>query len=452
MLFQRIESAGLAHYSYLIGDRQEAIVIDPRRDCDPYIEITEKEGYRITGILETHRNEDYLIGSVDLASRTGAEVWHAEPELQYRYGKTVNDGREWKVGRLKVKALHTPGHTSGHMSYLLHDSRGNPWILFSGDALFAGDVGRTDLAGTDRTPEMTGLLYDSMFKRIIPLGDHVIVCPAHGSGSVCAASIADRVWTTIGMERLYNPKLRYTQREDFIKNNGQALEVPPYFRKMEELNLNPPPLRNLPVPTPLPAGEFLKKSRAGIVLDSRLDLDFGAAHVPGSLSIWMDGVPSFAGWFIGYDRPLFLVGETEKIEEVVRMLVRMGYDRIAGSLAGGMLAWHMAGEESASNGMEPVQALCGRIDAGGEFCILDVRSEDELEKEGRIPAALNIHITQLPVNLHRVPKDRPIHIFCGSGLRSTIAAGILQREGWKDVTVILGGMAGWKSKTCPIQK
>ncbi len=452
MLFQRIESEGLAHYSYLIGDRNEAIVIDPRRDCEQYIETTEKEGYRITDIMETHRNEDYVIGSVELASRTGAEVWHAEPELEYRYGKTVEDGREWKVGRLKVRAIHTPGHTSGHMSYLLHDSRGNPWILFSGDAMFAGDVGRTELAGPERIPQMTGLLYDSIFDKIIPLGDHIMVCPAHGSGSVCAASIADRVWTSIGMERLYNPKLKYTHREDFIKNNGRALEVPPYFRKMEELNLDPPLLGNLPVPTPLSADEFLGQSQEGNVLDSRLELDFGAAHVPGSLSIWMDGVPSFAGWFLGYDRPVFLVGETEKIPEVVRMLARMGYDRIGGSLSGGMLAWHMAGEESASNKMEPVQSLCGRIDTGGDIFILDVRGPDELEKEGRIPTALDIHITQLPGNLDKVPKDRPVHIFCGSGLRSTIAASILQRQGWKDLTVILGGMAGWKSQKCPVAK
>lgn len=452
MLFQRIESEGLAHYSYLIGDRQEAVVIDPRRDCDPYIDITEKKGYRITTILETHRNEDYLIGSIELASRTGAKMWHAEPELQYQYGNTVEDGREWKIGRLKIKAIHTPGHTSGHMSYLLHDSSGNPWILFSGDTLFAGDVGRTDLAGKERIPEMTGLLYDSIFNKIIKLGDHVVVCPAHGSGSVCAASIADRVWTTIGMERLYNPKLKFTERNDFIKNNGQALEVPPYFRKMEELNLKPPLLGNLPVPTPLQADEFTRQSAAGTILDSRMELDFGAAHVPGSLSIWMDGIPSFAGWFIAYDRPIFLVGDNEKTADVVRMLVRMGYDSVKATLSGGMLAWHMAGEESASNGTEPVQTLCGRIDEGGDYLILDVRSSDEIEKEGKIPTALHIHITQLPENLDKVPKDRPVHVFCGSGLRSSIAASILQREGWKDVTVILGGIVGWKSKKCPVER
>ena len=452
MLFQRIESEGLAHYSYLVGDRHEAIVIDPRRDCEIYIALTEGQGFRITNIMETHRNEDYLTGSVELAARTGAQVWHAEPELGYRYGSAAADGQEWKAGRLKVRAIHSPGHTAGHMSYLLHDSSGNPWMLFSGDSLFAGDIGRVDLAGADRMPEMAGLMYDTIFGKFLPLGDGIVVCPAHGSGSVCAESIADRVWTTIGMERLHNPKLRFTSREDFIQNSGQVLERPPYFRQMEELNLLPPRLANLPVPTPLSPREFKKAAAEGIVLDCRTELDFGAAHVPGSLSIWLGGIPSFAGWFIEYGRPLYLVSDADKAEEAVRMLVRMGYDSFGGSLSGGMLAWHMAGEESASFRMETVQGLCGRIDEGGDHFVLDVRSLGEIEREGRIPGALHIHITQLPENMDKVPKDRRIDIFCGSGLRSTTAASLLQKNGWNDINVVLGGTAGWKSKACPLEK
>lgn len=452
MIFQRIESEGLAHYSYLVGDRNEAVVIDPRRDCDAYIELTGKQGVRITNILETHRNEDYLIGSVELAARTGAQIWHAEPELDYRYGRTVQDGLEWKAGRLKIRAIHTPGHTTGHMSYLLHDSKGSPWVLFSGDSLFAGDIGRMDLPGEDRLEEMAGLMYDTLFNKILPLGDQIVLCPAHGAGSVCAASIADRVWTTIGMERLHNPKLRFTGRDEFIKNAGQVLERPPYFRKMEQYNLLPPLLSNLPLPPPLSAREFKKESANGTVLDTRMELDFGAAHVPGALSIWLSGIPSFAGWFLGYDRPIYLVADNDKIETAVRMLTRMGFDNIAGSLSGGMLSWHMAGEASASNGTETVQDICRRLDRGGDVFVLDVRGEDELEKEGRVPNALHIHITQLPGNLERVPRDRPVHIFCGSGLRSTIAASILQRAGWKDIVVILGGVMGWISKSCPLEK
>ncbi len=451
MLFKRIESPGLAHYSYLIGDRNEAAVIDPRRDCDIYIDEITSQGYDLKYILETHRNEDYVIGSVELAGQTGAEIWHAESHMPYGYGNPVEDHQIWNIGRLQIEALHTPGHTAGHMSYLLHDSGGSPWILFTGDALFSGDVGRVDLLGPARIREMAGLLYDSIFKMILPLGDQLLVCPAHGAGSVCGESIADRVWTTVGIERLYNPKLKYTDRDSFIAANGRDLEKPHYFPEMERLNLSGPPLlRTLPVPEPLNPKDFAERSRSALIIDTRMELAYGAAHIPGSISIWQDGLPSFAGWFIPYGVPLFLVTESGDPTSEVRALVRLGYDRIAGHLAGGMLAWHMAGLESGRNGMIPVQAFCGELDAGDGKWILDVRGQDELEKEGRIPQAHHIHITQLPRMWGEVPKDRPVYVFCGSGLRSTIGASLMQREGWNDVRVILGGMAGWKSDRCPI--
>ena len=455
MLFQRIESEGLAHYSYLVGDRQEAFVIDPRRDCDIYLEETEKKGFRIKFILETHRNEDYLSGSKELAEKTGADIWHADPEFGYLYGMSARNGYEWKAGRLKLLAIESPGHTPGLMSYLLCDYGSNPWILFSGDSLFAGDVGRVDLSGPCRIREMAGLMYETLFNRLLPLGDQIIVCPAHGAGSICAASIVDRVWTTIGLERLYNPKLQFKGKREFIANIGRQLEVPPYFRKMEEWNLDPPILGSLPIPQPLSSREFLTQSKKGTVLDTRSEQDFGAAHIPGALSIWLEGVPNFAGWFIPYDRPIFLVGQSDDHSQAVRMLVRMGYDNFGGSLAGGMLAWHMAGLDIMTNGTEPVQALCGKIDVAtpdDTLFILDVRSAEELGKEGRIRLAHNIHITQLPQHLEEIPKDRPVHIFCGSGLRSSIAASILQREKWGDVNVVLGGMAAWKSHNCPVDR
>ena len=170
MLFERVESEGLAHYSYIVGDRNEAVVIDPRRDCEVYSKMASKEGMRIATVIETHRNEDYVIGSMELSARTGAEVWHADGELDYRYGEAVEDGMTWNVGRFKIEAISTPGHTPGSMSYLLRDAGGDPWIVFTGDALFAGDLGRVDLLGMDRAEEMADQLYDSVFKRLLPLG------------------------------------------------------------------------------------------------------------------------------------------------------------------------------------------------------------------------------------------------------------------------------------------
>ena len=171
MLFHRIESEGLSQYSYLLGSAGEAVVIDPRRDVEVYLELSERNGYHIGDILETHRNEDFVIGSVELAEKTGAEVWHADSELAYGYGKGVAEGQEWALGKIALRAMSTPGHTPGSMSYVLVDASGGPMMVFTGDTLFAGEVGRIDLPGRGRIQEMAGLLHDSIFKKLLPLGD-----------------------------------------------------------------------------------------------------------------------------------------------------------------------------------------------------------------------------------------------------------------------------------------
>jgi hydroxyacylglutathione hydrolase len=459
MIFERIESEGLAHFSYLIGDQLEAVVIDPRRDCDVYIDKASSAGYRIVGILETHRNEDYVIGSVELAQRltqrgNTVEIWHADDMLDYAYGTPAQDGQTWSVGRLTLKAIHTPGHTPGHMSYLLTDPDQNPWVVFTGDALFAGDVGRTDLLGEEAMPDMANMLYDSLFNKLLPLGDEVIICPAHGSGSVCGSGIAERVWTTIGLERKHNAKLQHAQRAAFLAHVPNMLERPPYFRRMEKLNVEGAPiLKSLPVPPQLKPHRFWELANTGdfVVLDTRMELSFGAAHVPGALSIWRGGLASFAGWFLPYDKPLLLVTPEDDPRETVRTLVRLGYDDIAGVLAGGLLQWHMGGFESQRIHTLTTHELCAQLDSGADAWILDVRSDEELAGEGEISDAHHIHITQVPEHLDEIPRDQPIHIFCGSGLRSMVVASFLQRLGWDDLTVILGGVKGWDSTSCPLE-
>ncbi|MFO7741196.1 MAG: MBL fold metallo-hydrolase [Anaerolineae bacterium] len=452
MLFERIESEGLAHYSYLIGDGNQAVVIDPRRDARAYVEKASRAGMRITHVLETHRNEDYVIGSLELADLTDAAVLHSgEGDLAYGYGEPIMDGETVTVGRLRLKGLHTPGHTLGHMSFLLHDPDGEPWIIFTGDALFAGDVGRTDFYGQDRLAEITGLLYDTLFHKILPLGDEVIVCPAHGAGSACGTAIAERTWTTIGLERKHNPRLQYTDKDAFVANVGKVLEYPPYFRMMEVLNLEGPPVvGSLPSVPPLRPYEFAAQATDAQVVDTRMELGFSAAHVPGALSIPEGRLASFAGWFLSYDRPILLVAETNDVSGPVRHLARMGYDNVAGFLAGGMLAWHTAGLASERIEVVTVQELCERIDGDEEPWILDVRSEEEAERT-EIPTAHRVHLTQLPERMDEVLRGQQVYVFCGSGLRSMIAASLLQRAGYDDLTVVLGGLAGWSSVSCPLE-
>jgi len=452
MLFQRFESRGLAHYSYLIGDHGEALVIDPRRDCQVYVDRAHGEGMRIKHVLETHRNEDYVIGSIELAHRTGAMIWHADPQLDYHYGQAVEDGQRWKVGGLGLEAIHSPGHTLGSMSYLLRDPSGEPWVVFTGDALFAGDVGRVDLLGMDRAPELADLLYSTIFNKLLPMGDHVIVCPAHGAGSVCGAAIAERPWTTMGLERRRNPHLQHVDEAQFVASVTRELERPPYFSRMEKLNLEGAPLLgSLSLPAPMMAEEIADRVGDAIVVDTRSELGFASAHIPDALFIWQEGLPGFAGWFLPFERSVLLVSDEANPVEASGYLSRMGYDDVAGYLAGGMVSWHTAGYESSSVQTVTVQQLCHLLDAGQATSILDVRSEEELERGARIPLAQHIHITQLPEHLHEVPRDLTVYIFCGSGMRSTIAASILQAAGWTNVVVVLGGLAGWISVSCELQ-
>jgi hydroxyacylglutathione hydrolase len=305
----------------------------------------------------------------------------------------------------------------------------------------------------DRAEEMAGRLYDSLFDKILSLGDGIIVCPAHGAGSVCGSAISERTWTTIGIERQENPQLQHTAKTDFVSSVAKELERPPYFREMERLNIQgAAPLGNRRSPSPLQAKEFSKRAKDAVVVDTRMELGYSAAHVGGALSIWLGGLASFAGWFLPYDKPVLLVNELEDPEEPVKRLLRLGFDRVDGYLAGGMLSWHMAGLESRSIPTVTVQELCRLLDARKNPFILDVRSAAELESSGRIQDAVHIHVTSLPEHVGQVPQDRPVYIFCGSGLlRSMIAASLLTQKGWTNIHVVLGGLAGWNSVSCPLE-
>jgi hydroxyacylglutathione hydrolase len=453
MLFERIESTGLAHYSYLLGARGEAVVIDPRRDVEEYVRRAQKQGLRITHILETHRNEDYVVGSVALAERTGAHIWHADAQLPYEYGEGVHDEQVWNIGGLRLEAIHTPGHTPGSMSYLLHDLTGAPWMVFCGDVLFAGEVGRVDLPDPARIEEAAAELHQSIFERILPLGDELLLCPAHGSGSACGSSIVDRPWTTLGMERRHNPRLAHTKKDDFVAHVARVLERPPYFRRMERINLiGAAGAETVSLAAPLQAEEMAEAMRESWVLDVRPSLAFAAGHIPGALSIWPGGVSSFAGWFLDNERPLLLVTTAdEAVASTQTELLRMGFDRLSGYLAGGMHSWLTDGLYVERLPTMTVHELCRHLDDGQTPYILDVRSDEEIATDGAIPGAQHIHITQVPERSDEIPDDREVLVFCGTGLRSTTVASYLQYLGGYSVNVLLGGLAGWDSVSCPLE-
>jgi hydroxyacylglutathione hydrolase len=297
---------------------------------------------------------------------------------------------------------------------------------------------------------MAGLLYDSIFKRILPLGDGVLLCPAHGSGSVCGGSIGERTWTTIGLERRLNPRLQRADRESFIEAAAQPLPYPPYFTRMERMNVEGPPLlRELPLTQLLAPDEFERLLPEAEVIDTREAVPFGAAHVPGSLSLWLAGLPAFAGWFLPYDRPLLLVGEEREAQ--TRSLRRLGYDQIPGILAGGMQAWQEAGKESGAVGLVTVQEVRRRHEAGEQPWILDVRAADELEASGALPGSHHIPLHELARRMEEIPQEPQVLVLCGSGHRSMIAASLLVKAGWRRVSVIEGGMTAWSAAGYPAQ-
>jgi hydroxyacylglutathione hydrolase len=456
MIFKRIKSEGIAANSYLIGSGGNAFVVDARRDCQVYLDFARQEGVTINHIFETHRHEDFAVGSIELAHITGATIYHG-PGLQWGYGVTLKDGQIFSIGHLKVTVMHTPGHTDESVSYVITDlaTGGSPVMVFTGDTLFINDVGRTDLYGDNQVRRLAENLFNSIFNRLLPLGDGVIICPAHGGGSICGVHIAGRDESSIGIERLQNPVLRFTKKEDFVKYKmSESPEKPPYFKRMEQENLlGPPLLGNLPVPTALEPQEFNNKIKNGaIILDTRAPSSFGGAHIAGSCSIWLDGLPSFAGWVLPYDKSLVLVVDDEQhLETAVRYLVREGYDNIASYLKGNMESWYSAGLPIESLKLVSATDLKAMLDRNYDVTVLDVRKQNEWDA-GHIEGAVHIFVGHLIDKLSQIPKEKPIVVHCSAGYRSGLASSILLRAGYSEIYNVAGGISAWISSGLPVVK
>ena len=453
MFMETIYTPGIAHLSYILGDGGQAAVIDPRRDVEVYLEVARREGAKITHVFETHRNEDYVIGSLELARRAGAEIYHGS-QLDFKYGNPANEGDEFTLGDVKLSILHTPGHTMESISVVYRDLAfsDEPLGVFTGDALFIGDVGRTDFF-PDRAEEVAGMLYDSIFHKLLPLGDHVVLWPAHGAGSVCGSGMAERNFSTLGYERKHNPALQKTDRGEFIRyKTSEDHFQPPYFRQMEKYNLEgAPPLDELPRPKPLTPDEFAKAIDEGmLVIDVRSPEAFASAHVPNSFSLPLEMLPAFAGMFLAYDKPLGLVVEDyRQIDEALRGLIRIGYDNVDAFLAGGLHAWEKSGRHFDKVAAIHVADLEERIDQGDGFTLLDVRSKDEFQS-GHLRGAVPIYVGDLPSKLDQIPKERPVTTFCGSGQRAMVAAALLRRHGVEPVEDCFGSMSACKNVECEV--
>ena len=444
MLIQTIKSEIVSHLSYIIGSKNEAAVIDPRRDCQVYLDIANQWGAKIKYVFETHRNEDYVTGSLELTNLTGSTIFHG-PGLSWGFGEVIQHNKEIEMELLKIRALHTPGHSPESMSYVLYDleSGGQPVVVFTGDTLFVGDVGRTDFLGEQMTPVMSEKLFDSITKKLLPLGDSVIVCPAHGAGSVCGGKISQREISTIGIEKKTNPMLNLSKKEFVTQKTAEQHNTPPYFKKMEEYNLNGPPILGvMPNPHALTPLEFRKMAETSHIIDTRSPVGFGGAHIKDSFSLPPKRLLN-VGWIADYNKRILLVVEdVEALDFAVRNLLRLGLDNISGYLSGGVEAWYKQGLPLGKTRLISVHELKNMIDTKQEIAILDVRRENEWN-EGYLEGATHIYLGHLPKQIDQLPRNKPIVVVCKTGTRSSFGTSILLRAGFDDVCNVLGGMDAW---------
>ncbi len=467
MLVQQLYTSCLAQGAYYIQSEGEAAIIDPLREYKPYTDLALKNNAKIKYIFETHFHADFVSGHLDLSAHTGAEIVFG-PNAHTDFKSTVaTDNQEFKIGKLTIKTLHTPGHTLESATYLLLDENQKPHCIFSGDTLFIGDVGRPDLAiKSDLTQnDLAGMLYDSLHNKIMPLPDDVIVYPAHGAGSACGKNMSKETFDTLGNQKKVNYALGNLTKEEFIKElTTGILPAPQYFAKNASLNKNgygnyDKITSNGSRPLSIIETQELLKTTNAIVLDIRKPQEFVQEHIPHSIYIGIDG--QFAPWvgalITDLKQAIILITPEGREAEAVMRLTRVGYDNCIGYIEGGIEAWKKTGN--------PVSSITS-IDAT-EFAkayntttinVLDVRKPGEYESshlENVCSKPLDF-ITDWEDTLD---KNKEYHIHCAGGYRSMIAASLLKRKGFAKLIDVAGGFGAIAqtdvktiSKTCTATK
>jgi hydroxyacylglutathione hydrolase len=462
VFLKRFYDDGLAQASYLIGCAAtgEAMVIDANRDVDQYITAAKAEKLEITHVTETHIHADYVSGSRELASRTGAKLFlsaEGGKDWQYAFAKSdgatlVKDGDIIKVGNIRIEAMHTPGHTPEHLSFLVTDTAGasDPMGIVTGDFVFVGDVGRPDLlekaAKVANTMEAGARTLFHSLERFRTLPDYLQVWPGHGAGSACGKSLGAVPSSTVGYEKRFNWGVGTTNEQDFVAMvlAGQP-EPPLYFAEMKRINRDGPPiLGGFKVP---PCADRAALADAlgqrAVVVDMRPAADFARGHIPGTINIPLNkSFSTWAGWLVRYDQQIHLIGTEADVTKAVRELAMIGLDTVTAWYEPMVIAqWMDAGSTLGTVAKTDVAALAPRL-ARGEVTVLDVRNRSEFEA-GHLPGALHIPVGHLSARLAEIPRDKPIIVQCQSGSRSAIATSVLQKLGIANAADLTGGFVAW---------
>jgi hydroxyacylglutathione hydrolase len=455
MYFEQFYLGCLAHASYMLASEGEAVVVDPQRDVEIYLTAAEANQASIRHIFETHLHADFVSGHQELAARTGARIY-----IGAQAGATfphidMQDGFELQVGKMRIKALETPGHTPESMCFVITDEEKSaaPWAVLTGDTLFLGDVGRPDLSKRHTPVQLAGMLYDSLHGKLLALADDVLVYPAHGAGSLCGRNMrAERV-STIGTERLTNYALQIKSREEFVKQLTSNLPSrPAYFLQDAEINrTGAAALADLPALRAIEPAELKTiLAEGGIALDVRPGDQFAAGHVPDSINIALSGqFASWAGALLGLAaRPVLIAESEEAVSEARMRLARVGLEDSAGYLKGGVEAWKQAGLALASLPQITVEELSKQSRSSG-VQVLDVRREPEWEA-GHIEGASWWPLDNFKIAPPEIDRDLPIAVHCKGGYRSMIACSLLQRAGFQNVVNVVGGFDAWLLAKLPL--
>lgn len=451
-MFQRYFDEGLAQSSFLLTcDRTgDAVVIDPRRDIDAYIQAAGRHDLTIRYAVDTHVHADFVSGSHELSATGVTAVGGPGAGLGYEHHE-ASDGEILTVGDIRLTILHTPGHTPEHIS-IVAEAPGEPVRVFTGDTLFVGAVGRPDLLGDEQTRQLAAALHDSLFGKLLTLDDNVQVHPGHGAGSLCGAGIGQEPHSTIGQERRFNAMLQHQTRDAFVAAVlGDLPETPPYFARMKRVNQEGPPLLGLASgyagPPAMTPGDAAAAVAAGAWLIDLRDAEaFGAGHARGAINIGFGTrVGYWGGWVLPAGaRVVLMESNAGQADSVARQLLRVGVDDIAGRVEGGFDAWSAAGLPVGRIAQISASGLRDRIARRDTLAILDVRTPSEW-RAGHLERATHVPVGEVSTQAAALPRQAPIAVLCEGGFRSSLAASLLTKAGMANVVNVTGGMAAYRA-------
>ena len=462
MLLKQFYLNCLAHASYILGDQASGIaaVVDPQRDIDQYLAFAEEHGLRIAHVFLTHFHADFVAGHLELRDRTGATIYlGSAAKAEFRF-TPLHDGDIVDFGRVRLKALETPGHTAESISIAVYDldkSATDPYAVLTGDTLFVGDVGRPDLrvALGWSAAELGGLLYESLRTKLLTLPDSSLVYPAHGAGSLCGKALGKETFSTIGEQRRVNYALQPMTKAAFVELvTADQPDAPAYFTYDAVLNSKERPTlddalsREL---TPLALDELLALQASGAqVLDTREPGEFASAHLSGSVNIALGGqYATWAGTVLSHERPIVIVADPGAESESALRLGRIGFDHVAGYLKDGMASLRDRPDLTVTTERLSAPVAAERLMAAEAPIAVDVRTPGE-RAEKRIEGSVHIPLSQLEQRWRELPTGRPLLVYCAAGYRSSIAASLLQRHGFAKVSEMAGGMTAWEMAQLPV--